>query len=258
MPPPAAGTALYGLLNRAPVCETWKSIGKEPPLAFPVLVARAVSVTGTPTVADVGEILPAVKSAAGAGPTERLLEQFTVVLSPHEVMTTLAVLVPVVEYVFATELPEPERESVPLHEYVYVPLPLPATAVHVADCPAYMDEGDTEHEPVGGTGAALTARLLEQAMVFDWLPDVIVTLAVLVPAAAYVLVTELPEPESESVPLHEYEYAPVPPDADADQVALPPAVMFEGETEQEPESTGVTETVALADLVPPSPVQVTE
>jgi hypothetical protein len=223
---------------RAPVCETWNSIGKDPEVALPLLVAAAESETWVPVVADVGETEPAVRSAAGAGPTERLLEQLTVVLSPQEVMTTLAVLVPVDAYALATELPEPERESVPLHEYVYEPLPPPGDAVQVADCPAYMEEGDTEQEPVGGTGAGLTVRLLEQAIVLVCEPEVIVTLAVLVPAEEYVFATDFPELESESVPLHEYVYEPVPPDGEAVQVALPPAVIEVGETEHEPVRVG--------------------
>jgi hypothetical protein len=197
-----------------------------------------------------------VRSGAGATPTERLLAQDTDLLWEPEVMVTLAVLVPLEEYALVTELPEPERPSVPLQEYVYEPLPPDGDAVQVAEPPYAMEEGETEQEPV--RVGSLTVSEFPQAMVLDWLPEVMVTLAVLVPAVEYAFDTELPVPESDSVPLHEYAYEPVPPDGEAVQVAEPPRVMEVGQTEQEPESAGVTETVALADLVPPSPVQVTE
>jgi hypothetical protein len=81
-------------------------------------------------------------------PTLTLLEQETALLWDPEVMVTLAVLVPVVEYVLATDAAEPESESVPLHEYAYDPVPPEGEAVHVADWPVTMDVGDTEQEPV--------------------------------------------------------------------------------------------------------------
>jgi hypothetical protein len=88
------------------------------------------------------------------------------------------------------------------------------------------------------SGTPATERLLLQATDLLCEPDVIVTVAVFVPGDEYVFETELPEPESESVPLQEYVYEPLPPDGDAVQVALPPAIIELGETEQEPVSTG--------------------
>jgi hypothetical protein len=57
-----------------------------------------------------------VMSGRSCSPTLTELEQFTVTLSPPEVMVTDAVLIPVLEYVLVTDDPEPERLSVPLQE----------------------------------------------------------------------------------------------------------------------------------------------
>jgi hypothetical protein len=112
----------------------WKSVVKPAGVfAVPVLETVAFSVTAVPAVADVGVMEPAVRSGMGAEPTVSELLQVTVLGIPAEVMTTVAVFVPLVEYALVTELPEPESPSVPLHEYVYEPLPPDGTAVQVAD-----------------------------------------------------------------------------------------------------------------------------
>ena len=49
-----------------------------------------------------------------------------------------------------TELAEPVRESVPLHEYVYEPSPPEAEAVQVTLVPVETLVGDTEQEAVTG------------------------------------------------------------------------------------------------------------
>jgi hypothetical protein len=114
---PADSAAIWVAVYTAPL-SNWRMVGKDAEVALPMFDMDAESVTGVPAVAEVGVTPPAVISGAGAGPTERLLEQLTVVLNPHEVMTTLAVLVPVVGYALVTELAVPERPSVPLQEYV--------------------------------------------------------------------------------------------------------------------------------------------
>jgi len=55
--------------------------------------------------------------------------------TPPLVAVTVADFVPAVEYVFVAVTPDPERLSVPDHEYVYAPVPAPplAEAVHVTD-----------------------------------------------------------------------------------------------------------------------------
>lgn len=57
---------------------TWKRVGKDPEAPVPMFEAFALKVTGVPAVAAGTEVAPAVRSAAGAGPTERLLEHATV------------------------------------------------------------------------------------------------------------------------------------------------------------------------------------
>ena len=82
--------------------------------------------------------------------TTILLLQFTVTEEPLEVITTVPVFVPVVEYVLVVVIPVPERLSVPLQAYVYVPFPPAGTAVHVACVEVVPVAGETEQVPVTG------------------------------------------------------------------------------------------------------------
>ena|SRR3989344_1729754 len=141
------------------------------------------------------------------------------------------------------------------------PVPMfEAFALKVTDVPAVA--AGTEVAPAvrsAKVGAALTVRLFAHARVTVCAPEVMVTLAVLVPAVAYDFGTDAPEPVRLSVPLQEYVYVPVPPEAVALQVAEPPAVIDVGETVQEPLRAGtVTATDAFALALPFVPVQVTE
>jgi len=133
---------------------------------------------------------------------------------------------------------------------------LDMVACKVTAEPAVAAAGVTAPAVRSGFGAAFTVRLFEQFTVFDCVPDVTVTLAVLVPVALYAFTAVCPVPESESVPLQAYAYAPVPPDGEAVQVALPPWLIEAGETEQEAERAGITATCAVAVLEPASFVHV--
>lgn len=88
------------------------------------------------------------------------MPQTWVTLWEPDVTVTEAVLVPAVEYVFATELPVPERPSVPVQEYAYVPVPPEAVAVHVAELPATMLAGATAQEAVRGGKTVTVAEAL--------------------------------------------------------------------------------------------------
>jgi hypothetical protein len=82
---------------------------------------------------------------------------------PFDEMVTLPVFVPAVPYVFTIVCDVPERESVPLHEYVYVPFPPDGDALHVALCPVVIDDGVTEHEPVTGPPVIVVLSVAEAA-----------------------------------------------------------------------------------------------
>jgi hypothetical protein len=57
--------------------------------------------------------------------------------------------------------------------------------LQVAEPPAVIEVGETEHEPViGAGGGVVTVRLFEQLTVVDCEPEVIVTLPVFVPTVA--------------------------------------------------------------------------
>jgi len=129
-------------------------------------------------------------------------------------------------------------------------------ALKVTETPWVAVVGVTAPAVRFGFAAAFTVRLFEQFTVLLCVPDVTVTLAVFVPVALYAFAAVFPVPESESVPLQEYAYVPVPPVGLAVQVALPPAVMDAGETEQEAERTGYTVTLAVAVAEPTTFVQV--
>ena len=57
---------------------------------------------------------------------------------------------------------EPEIPSVPDQLYVYTPVPPDAVAVQVADCPAVVLVGETEHEAVR-VGVTVTVAVAEEA-----------------------------------------------------------------------------------------------
>ncbi len=78
--------------------------------------ALALHVAELPTVAEVGDTEQ--ETATGALLIDTLFEQVTEVVCDPEVTLTEPVLVPVDEYDFETELPVPERLSLPLQEYV--------------------------------------------------------------------------------------------------------------------------------------------
>jgi hypothetical protein len=90
-------------------------------------------------------------------------------LWPPEITVTVATFEPAIEYVFKTEEPEPEKPSVPTHEYVYEPTPPEAVADQVIELPTFADEGLAEQEPVkvgvgvgDGEGEGVGEGLLEQ------------------------------------------------------------------------------------------------
>ena len=128
-------------------------------------------------------------------------EHDAVAESPADVIVTLPVLFPAVPYVLLTLCEEPDNPLVPLHEYVYEPFPPPPVALHVALPPATIVVGDTEHDAV--TFGQFTFTEFEQLIVVEFPPDVIVTLADLLPAFPYVLLTDCAEPDNPSVPVHE-------------------------------------------------------
>lgn len=74
----------------------------------------AVQVAEPPVVMEVGETEQVAVS--GGLLTVREFPQETVLVCEPEVTVTDAVLVPVLLYVLVTELPDPERLSVPLQE----------------------------------------------------------------------------------------------------------------------------------------------
>jgi hypothetical protein len=114
---------------------------------FPPL-GEAVHVAEPPAVIDDGETEHVAESAGLL--TVTLLEQFTVTLEAPEVTVTVAVFEPAVPYVIVADEPEPESESVPLHEYVYEPFPPLGEAVHVAFWPVVIDVGEAEQDAERG------------------------------------------------------------------------------------------------------------
>src|SRR3989344_3501324 len=86
---------------------------------------------------------------------------------------------------------------------------------------------------VMGTSAIST---VEQFINFDWVPEVMVTEAFLVPAVEYpdALEIGLVVPDKPSSPLQLYVYVPVPPDGSAVQVTPCPTLAGLGLAEQDP------------------------
>jgi hypothetical protein len=71
---------MYALFIRAPVCWTWKRMGKLPDVALPLFVALAESDTGCVATADAGDTVPAVRSAS---PAQEKSEPYVGALYPY-------------------------------------------------------------------------------------------------------------------------------------------------------------------------------
>src|SRR3989344_3652973 len=80
-------------------------------------------------------------------------------------------------------------------------------------------------------------------------PEVTVTIALLLPAEAYVLSTVWVVPDNPSVPLHVYAYVPVPPEAVAAHCTDSPVRIDAGLTEQLAENDGIEILVTLVSQV---------
>ena len=158
-------------------------------------------------------------------------EQFADALCEPELTVTVAVFVPAVEYDLVIEEPDPDKPSVPDHEYVYAPVPPEAEAINVVELSVCIEEGFEKQEAVRFAVGAVTTTLQLAVLLCE--PELTVTVAVFVPAVEYDLVIEEPDPDKPSVPVHEYVYAPVPPDAEEVNTVEFPTFTAEGLAKQE-------------------------
>ena len=119
----------------------------------PVTVAVSVDVRGEMPLAGVAVSVAVTVWAL----TLTLLAQLTGPTDCVPDVTVIeAVFVPVVTYDFTMGLVDPERLSVPVHEYVYAPVPPDGTAVQVTFCPVTTDVGEAEQVVVRAVGSIVT------------------------------------------------------------------------------------------------------